>query len=242
MTGRSLLAAAMLAALAGTAVAQEPERPGTAPRYRWIVAGAIGLARRQNEPWDDIHQGLGNSGWDTFFSTGICYFTCEQGAADAAQGRPIAATASVRAGLAGRWQLRAFATTVPVGFYPGSSGALSLAITPSARAVGAQVAWAWRGIWLAAGPALQFGTVTETAGTTRQVVRRSAVGADVGLGFTFPGGRRWFLETSLERSFGGALDVPALAVPGAPTVPAMRVPLSHTLLAIGAGLRFAPLH
>ena len=47
---------------------------------------------------------------------------------------------------------------------------------------------------------------------------------------------RWSAD-SLERSVGGALDLAALPVPGLPTVPPLRVPLSHTLLAIGFGLR-----
>lgn len=235
----TLLVLAVVAAGASSASAQQQRgadllQPPTPHLY---ITANIGLARRQDMPWESIHQSLNPSGWDSQYPTNPCTPHCA-GASDAATGHPVAPTLAIRIrGSRRPWHLRGFAAYAPLGAYPGSSGGVQLAIRPAVTVVGVQGAWAWHGVWVALGPTVNLGRVVEEADSSRQVASGVRAGLGFGVGLMVARRGPWFVDIVVERRMAGAVDLPAMPVPGQPTVPAMRVPLSHTILAIGVGLR-----
>lgn len=223
-------------AVTSPAAAQQPARPDP-PAWRWMIGGSLGLARRQAYPWHTVHAALGPASWDAYFPYGRCVVYCPE-AYDVVEGRPVGVNVAARKGVGGPWQVRALVGSAPLGTYPGANSGLQLSITPSVTLGGIQAVYAWRGIWLAAGPTVNRLRIVETAGPARRTAQATRAGLNVALGATFPRRSRMFIELGLERRITGRMSLPALAVAGASdSVPAMRLSLSHTVLLAGVGLR-----
>ena len=225
----------LVSGVAPGARAQAPARARAATRFSF--SAALGLARRQDQPWTAIHLALAPSGWDAFYPVTPCIADCQERPSRVAEGFPLTLTVAARARLGRFIQLRLFAGAAPLGHYPGQSGTTQLAITPSATVAGLQGVFAWHGLWAGVGPTINVDRVRERAGPAGRSVSGTRAGLGVSVGAMLGSRGRWYGEVAVERRMAGAVDLLPLPVPGEPVVPGMRVSLSHTLLTVGVGWR-----